>query len=304
MIPLHGRQEFYRHLEFQSERVDAFIENITATGFHIYSAGQNPVFIFSRVSLSGGKIEIFRDRRPPFDEERRPKMPARLIATSTTRFYTENVEISDIDIIYSEFPEEADPSEFENSIGMVEFINLKASISNITNLSDSLSIDSIMHIAASAEIFNTGRLSMEIIYNLKDINGGYMARGTLGKMDLEAINPALYPLTGIKVEEGVHHGSEFSFSGNDEKSEGILKMSWSGLLIDLTPDAGNFLSSLTRFAGRTFLYRPSGSPDSNNSAGGEIYFERDTTRFVFHYWWNCYLSGILDNVIRDLAPFP
>ena len=304
MIPLHGKPDYHNYLEFQTERIEARFDSITAMGFNIDNTGKEPVFSLATITLDGGKIDVFRDRRPPFDEQQRPQMPSRLIGNASAGFYIGNIGINGTEIIYSEFPQDADPSEFDEATGRVNFSDLNAGISNVTNLADSLVNDSIMRITASAEIFDAALLSAEFRYNLRDINGGYTARGTLEEMEFRKINTALYPLAGIKVEGGLHHGSEFNFAGNDYRSEGELYMFWSDLLLELAPEAGEFAGEVARFAGKTFLYRPSGGRNNDDASAGEIYFERDNTRFVFHYWWNCYLTGILDNVLRDLVPYP
>ncbi len=297
MLPHYSKEEFHKHAEYETDRIEADIKSIVATGFHADKAINERTMVISRIEIRGGEIDVFRDRKPPFNEDQRPAMPSRLINSAPFGIYVKEVRLTETDIIYSELAEGMDEP------GTVPFYDLEAVISNLSNIADSLNTDSIMQINAQAFIFGQALLRAGFSYNLKDINGGYEVSGELAELDFKAINPALYPLTGIKVADGLHIISQFYFSGNDTRSDGELYMSWSDLSLDLTPDEADVISDLTRFAGKSFLYHPSSPDDKENSPSGEIEFEREVTRFVFHYWWNCYLSGIKNSVLRDIIPF-
>jgi hypothetical protein len=74
-------------------------------------------------------------------------------------------------------------------------------------------------------------------------------------------------------------------------------MLYTDLDIILEPERSELRQTIGDWAGRNILYYPS-NPHDNTERKGEIYFERDPSRFVFHYWWQCYLSGIKNTVQR------
>ena len=300
MVPRHSKQEFHKHIKFEAERIEAYIERIELDGFNINRAISEEVIAFSKITLGGGEVDVLRDRRPPFNDEQRPAMPSRMISELPVGLLIREININKTDVFYSEVLDNSDASGVSEITGKIPFERLEVTISNLSNLADSLDSDSIMHISAQADIFENTRLKSEFKYNLKDINGGYSASGELTTLDFEVINPVLYPITGIKVKEGIHKNSKFYFSGNDIESSGELYMTWTDLLLDITPDAGGFISSITRFAGKNLYH--SDRIDNADDPSGEIEFDRDVTRFAFHYWWNCYLSGIKNSVLRDHVP--
>ncbi|MFO8001181.1 MAG: hypothetical protein R6U46_08050 [Marinilabilia sp.] len=301
ILPIHSREEFYQHVNFETDRIETHLDKIEIKGFQTQKKGDRRRLMISQVNISKGVIDVFRDRRPPFNEEQRPAMPARLILSAPVDLFVAEIYISETDILYSEFPEDGSESAFTEASGNVPFYRLDATVRNITNIADSLNKDSIMHINAETFIFDDAILQADFRYNLKDINGGYRADVELSDFRFETINSALYPLAGIKVAGGIHQSSVFSFTGNDVESRGELYMKWNDLLLDFTPEAGDVVTGIMKSLGKS-IYHQSNPDNETKDPSGEIYFERDIRRFVFHYWWNCYLSGIKDSALRDFVP--
>jgi len=301
MLPNHPREEFYRHVDFETDRIETHLDNIEIKGLQTHKKHGRRGLMISRINIRNGVVDVFRDRRPPFNEEQRPAMPVKLIMTAPVDLFIAEINISETDILYSEFPGDDSESEFHEAAGNVPFNRLEATVRNITNIADSLQKDSIMHIRAETFIFDDAILRADFRYNLNDINGGYIADAELSELRFETINPALYPLTGIKVSEGIHKSSVFSFTGNDVESRGALYMEWSDLSLNFTPEAGDVIAGITNTMGK-LIYHQSNPDDVNKSPAGDIYYERDVSRFVFNYWWNCYLSGIKNSVLHDFVP--
>jgi hypothetical protein len=134
---------------------------------------------------------------------------------------------------------------------------------------------------------------------LRDLNGGYTASGKLSELEFSRINTVLAPLLKIEAENGIHNQTTFSFSGNDIQSTGKITMLYDDLNLVLEQDRSRLGRSIIGWAGRNFLYYPSNPNRNDPVREADIEFERDKTRFVFHYWWNCYLSGIKNTVLRE-----
>ncbi len=296
ILPIHPKEEFYRHVDFETDRIETHLDIIEIKGFQTHKKHGRRGLMFSQVNIRNGFIDISRDRRPPFNEEQRPALPAKLIMTAPVDLFVAGINISETDILYSEFPEDGSGPGFHEAAGNVPFNSLEASVKNITNIADSLDKDSVMYIHAETHIFDDAVLRADFRYNLNDIDGGYSADAELSELRFETINPAIYPLTGMRVAEGIHKSSVFSFSGNDVESSGELYMEWNDLLLDFSPDAGGMIAEITKSLGK-IIYHQSNPDNLDKYPSGEIYYERDIRRFVFHYWWNCYLSGIKNSVL-------
>jgi hypothetical protein len=293
IIPRYSKQEFHKHVQFETDRFDSRLDHIKISGFRQDKAVQDGSIILSQIEINGGKLEVFRDRKPPFNEQQRPLLPVSLIQNAPFGLFAGKILFNEIDIVYAELPENSDAE------GEIPFKQLSATIHNISNIRDSLASDSIMAIRAGALIFGKAMLQAEFKYYLTSPYGAYEAKGKLAEFSFVDINTAIYPLTGVKINEGMHQNTSFYFYGNDVRSVGELRMRYSGLEIELLPDGIELFKDLARLAGRKLLYHQSNPLEDDELRVGKIEFDRDVKRFVFNYWWKSYLSGIKDSVLRD-----
>lgn len=291
VIPRYSKTEFQKHITHQTDRMQVEIGYTEIYGFDLLSILFQRSFTAESIEISDGDVDVFRDRNLPFDDLRRPPMPVKRIRDVDFNFYVPEITLSNIDITYSELPENG------NNEGQVPFKSLQGKIINITNDINKLDSDSLMRINAKAEFFGEASLSASFIYNLKDRNGGYQATGELARLEFTRLNEVVTPLLNISVKDGYHEKSVFSFSGNDQSSSGNLTMRYFDLDVNLEPARSELRQTIGDWAGRNILYYPS-NPHNEIEREGEIYFERDVSRFVFHYWWQCYLSGIKNTLQR------
>jgi hypothetical protein len=293
VIPRYSKQEFHKHVQYETDRFDTRLDHVKISGIQLDKATQEGSIILSQIEMNGGKLEVFRDRKPPFNENQRPPLPARLIQEAPFGIFAGKVVINNIDIVYMEQLVNSDTP------GEIPFKQVNATIENISNFKDSLVLDNIMNIRAEALIFDNAMLQVEFKYDLTNPYGAYEAKGEMAQLRFVNVNPALYPLTGLKVIDGSHQATSFYFYGNDVRSVGGLRMKYSELEIELLPDGRRVFKGLARFVGRNFLYYQANPPIKDELRVGQIEFDRDNTRFVFNYWWKSYLSGIKNSVLKD-----
>ncbi len=293
VIPLFSKRQFTNQITHQADRFEASLDTIRFFGFDLNKLINQKYLSVEKLEVSRGQLEVYRDRQPPFNTKNRPSMPVRRIMQAPFQLWLGTIQITDLDIFYQELPEGSSEE------GVIPFRGLSATLTNITNAGDLLMQDSIMRIEARARMFGRASLTASFVYNLNDINGGYSARGTLAAMPFETINQAIFPLTGMRVIEGTHEQTSFSFTGNDFRSDGELTMRYAGLKLDLAPDRSNLRQNITNWAGRKFVYHSSNPGTDGEVRPGTIDFEREIDRFVFHYWWNCFLTGAGSTVMRD-----
>lgn len=293
VVPLFNKRQFRNQITHQTSRIEASLDTVRFRGFDLSSLVNQKYLSAEELEVSRGRIEVFRDRHPPLNTLRRPLMPVRLIRQAPIRMWLGSAQVTGLDVFYQELPQGASKEV------VFPFRNLSATLTNMTNVAEQLMHDSIMRLESRARVFGSSSLTASFDYNLNDINGGYLARGTLAALPLETINPALYPFTGMRVIEGTHEQTSFYFAGNDFRTEGELTMRYTGLRLDMVPDRNRFRQTIANWAGRHFVYHPSNPGSNEETRPGIIAFERAPDRFVFHYWWNCFLTGVRSTVMRD-----
>ncbi len=292
MTPKYSKLEFRRHIPFEQERFDLSLDHIKLSGLQQDRIMQDSVIIILQIEVNEGRLEVFRDKNPPFNESLRPPPPARHILDAPYGLFISEILLNNVDIIYEQLAEGAD------TIGQVPFKNLNASIYNLSNLKDSLALDSVMNIRAEALTFNEALLQTEFNYTITDPNGAFTARGELAPLHFTSINMILFPLTGIKVISGMHHKTYFNIYGDNTQSAGEIMMRYSDLEVDLAPDRGRVIQGIAGFVGPNFLYHQDNPENDGELRVGQVSYERDVTRFVFHYWWHSFFSGAKDTYMQ------
>jgi hypothetical protein len=300
ILPIFGKQEMGNYFAYQTDRTDMIFQNVTIGAADLNDMISKRRFIVDVIRIENGGADVFRDRNFPLDTLRRPLMPSRMLRSAEFDLSIREVVISNTRVQYSERP---DGKSFRE-LGTVPVAQIEGTIRNITNITSELKADSIMHIDFSGRLFGDVQLQANFIYNLQDLNGGFRARGTAGPVDLRKVNEALVPIAGVTVTSGRHIQSHFHFIGNDIRSQGELKMIYSDLELQVNPDGGRLQRGVTRLLGRNLVYHPSNPGRRDEERTGTIDFERDPTRSLIHYWWQSYLSGIKNTVLRDNIPIP
>lgn len=292
MTSRYSKKEFHKLIKYKTNRFDIGMDHIKITGLQFDKMIQDGTIVLSQMEINGGKVGIFRDRKPLFNERQRPLMPVRQIQEAPFGLYAGKIEIKNLDIDYEELTEDA------NTTAEITFTQLYATITNISNLKDSLTSNHMMNIHAQALFFGKAMLKAEFKYNLSDPGGIYEAKGELAALNFININSAIYPLAGKKITGGIHQKSSFFFNGNDVRSVGELRMKYSGLEIELIPDGRKLFKNLARFAGRNVLYYQANPANNGELRVGKIAYDRDISRSFFHYWWNSFLTGVKDSMLQ------
>jgi hypothetical protein len=283
------------YFTFQTDRTDARFESVIITSADLNDMINNRRFTADLIHIENGEADIFRDRHFPLDTLRRPKMPSLLLRSADFDISIREVIISNTRVMYSERP---DGNGF-GELGTVPVTHLEGKIQNITNIEGELQNDSILRIDFSGRLFRDAQLKAGFIYNLKDLHGGFRAQGTVGPVDLSKVNEALVPIAGVTITSGTHMQSQFHFTGNNVRTNGELVMIYSDLVLQLNPEAGRLQRGLTRLVGRNLIYHPSNPGRREEPRISKIEFERDPSRFLIHYWWQSYLTGIKNAVVRE-----
>ncbi|MFO7977401.1 MAG: hypothetical protein R6U64_01965, partial [Bacteroidales bacterium] len=290
--PRYSKEAFSKKISFQKDRYDMLIDSVVIASLDLEVLLNSKQLLADSIVIGGGHLEVYRDRSVPFDTTQRRELPVSLIRQSSLAINIGAVTVNDFAVNYIERPENGDTE------GLIPFTGLQATLNNITNIKHDLEQDSLMHITAQAHAFDQALLQAQFTYNLNDPRGGYQARGELGGLPLEKLNPVLIPLAGASVNQGVLHSATFSFSGNDIESSGTMRMRYSDLEITLEHDRSELRKNLVNWAARNFVYHANNPSPDNELREAPIEYERDPSRFVFHYWWKNFFSGIKNTVLR------
>jgi len=284
--PRYSRSAYQKVVPYQT---DYYSGNIASINF----AGIDPERWFSKHELAGNsilvqdaKIDIYRDKRTPFNEMQRRSLPQKLIRDFHLPFFFDSAKVVNASVSYSE--------QLENmpGPGIVWFDRLNCTLSPLTNLPDFLTDHPNIVLSASASLMDSSMLNVKMDFDMNSPSCQFTARGSLTPFDMTALNPMTENNAQIMVRSGYLNRFDFHFRADSVNSEGELMFAYDDLRISILEQKNGdtkeakFLSFLANS-----LVLKSKNPRSKVFLPDEIYFKRDPKRSIINYWWKTVFSG-------------
>jgi len=135
--------------------------------------------------------------------------------------------------------------------------------------------------------------------------------GKVSNLPLASLNPILHHSAFVKIEEGVLNYLTFEMTANDEYSDGVLNLDYSGLKkLEVMRNKGELdekkqkgkegkeQKKFLSFIANTVVPH-SYNPNSKNYYPGHISFERVKDRAIFGYLVKSILSGVITSLIPN-----
>jgi len=293
--PNYDDIDFTSRHKFQSDRIEAGFMNIS---FHNFSASE--YFISNRIASSYveiGKIDLsaYRDLRKPFRHKRNSTFQERIYNCGAD-IMIDSIGILNGNITYTEHAEKA------NEPGHISFNELKAKIYNLTNDTIFRTEEAFFRLNAEALLMGKGKLNTLLKAKIFDNQNTFSLDGTLSEMEVKELNPILEKNAFIYATSGKIDQMNFSFTANNTKAYGRLKLLYHNLDIAVknkrTDDTTAIKERVISVIANMKVL------DSNPVAGdkvriGVIDYQRDSEKFLFNYCAKSIEAGIKSSLFRQ-----
>ena len=239
------------------------------------------------LKIGPARLNIFRNKRYPFNQAQRPPWPQDLIKGINQPFVFDSVCFVPSQIIYSELTTISDEP------GVVEFQNLSFNGGKISNIPEVLQRNNILAIDAQTELYGEALLDARFRFDMTSPHYFHTVKGSLQPMELNAINNMLEKSAPMKIEEGNLQHFEFELELNAQNSDGKLFMRYDNLKIAVLNFDGNQRQKarLASFWANKMILNSS-YPKGDESEPVVIYYERDKKRSIINFWWKSLYSGV------------
>ena len=293
--PRYSKSAYQKVIPSQTDYYSGNIANINFTGidperwFFKHELAGNSVFV------QDAKIDIYRDKRTPFNEMQRRSLPQKLIRDFHLPFFFDSAKVVNASISYSE--------QLENmpGPGVVWFDRLNCTLSPLTNLTGFLADHPNIVLSASASLMDSSMLNVKMNFDMNSPSFRFTAKGSLTPFDMTVLNPMTVNNAQMMVRSGYLNRFDFHFQADSVSSEGELMFAYDNLRISILEQKNGdtkeakFLSFLANS-----LVLKSKNPRSKVLLPDEIYFKRDPKRSIINYWWKTIFSGAKNTFgIRD-----
>lgn len=283
--PIDSKKTFALKKKIATNFISVTIDSIQLLDFNTQL--DEHVFI-DEIQLFQPNIDVFKDKNYPNNQNYKAVL-VDLLQELEIPVYVRTIALNNMFIKYTELANEA------KEAGALFFSEANATISNITNIKDSLLLSGNMLIEAEAKFYGAGKLKTSMRYDLLSSTGQFSVKGSLSQMDIVKVNAILSKLVPVKIKSGQLEKLRFNFSGTHTHSEGEMQFEYTDLnmeLLEISYWDSRFTRNIMSSVGNRLL-RNSNPSHNGTFKIGEINQDRNTTKSMFHYWWISLRSGFL-----------
>ncbi|WP_044210959.1 hypothetical protein [Flammeovirga sp. OC4] len=311
LVPRYSKKLFGIVNEYQTDRIEIGIDDLLLRGFHF----KNYLFT-DHIHLNGVEIDrlnlsAYRDKTVPVDPNKKnPKMIHTIFEETPLAFRLDTITITDSHINYEEYKgnirAKSEDQELEGKSGQFQLNDFTGQIFNITNDTAKLADDPYMEMYVKGILMEEGgELKMYFRIPPLDSLGTYYYEGEVGKMDLIKLNPLVERLELVKIKDGNLKRMYFKVLADDSVAMGNMQFRYKNLEVDVLKDKAKKTGELKR---RAFLSSVANllireeNPRFPSMKQGHIYYERDTTKFIFNFWVKTVLTGVASTLSPLMEP--
>jgi hypothetical protein len=254
--------------------------------------------IANKVQLDNLELEVFRDKRKVEDTSKRPKMIHEIINGLPKSIWLETINFENATVTYQERPD----TEALYS-GRIFFDQVNGQILSFTNVAEKLSQNDTLRILAKGRLMGQGQIDMQADYLINNKDGKFLLNGKVGGMDLTSLNNMIMPATRVALKRGKLDNLYFDIIANDLEGTGKVIARYTDLEIEILDKSykrnRNIFRDIGAFLANKLVIKSQNPQKSGELREGEVYFQREKSKFIFHYWWNLILSGLKSTISGD-----
>lgn len=275
---------------FNTEVYDLNIKDVKIFSLDFEKIIENKGVFIDSVQLSGLKMEIYKDKRKPFDLNKRPQLPHQNLKKLKTPLLIHKISLVKSEFIYEE------KLEHKDVLMKATMKDLNINIFNITSIKTYRKVP--LKIDMNTQFMGKANLNVDMLLPLADDQNTFFFSGYLGPSKMTYFDSAVIPALGLKILKGEVERLSFQGSANNYNSTGTMTMLYKDLEADVfkrkNTDKNEFLS----WSVNHLLHK------SNPGNNGEVReatmkFERVMYKGFGNYLWKTLQNGI----VNTIAPF-
>ena len=126
----------------------------------------------------------------------------------------------------------------------------------------------------------------------------YNAKGSVGNLELNRLNPILENLAFISITSGTLNQLTFNFDYNESVSRGSLLVNYDNLkIVSMTKEKESTKNEFKSWVLNTALRKDKDKSLDKVRRTGTIYLERDQKKAIFNVWVQSLFSGLKSSVL-------
>ncbi|MCF6223472.1 MAG: hypothetical protein L3J34_07055 [Flavobacteriaceae bacterium] len=285
--PLIDKRTLANSYKFSKAVFDTEIDKIFIYNFQLKEMLKKQGVFIDSIEVIDLGLEVYKDKRKPFDESMRPKDPHVLLKEMKSPLHIQKIKVKNGSILFEAQLEKND------LLMTLNLNNVNANINNITSIKKYR--ENPLEVDFRSDLMNRSKMHINIIFPLKDFNNSFKFYGTLGPAKLKYFDSALYPTLGLKVLQGELDGLKFDAVAHSNSSEGKMTMLYHNLKAEVfkshSLEENKFLSWVVK--GATYKSNP-----KKHKPPKEVVLHADRVIYkgFINYIWKTLQSGIIATI--------
>jgi hypothetical protein len=293
--PNYPDYDFTSRYTYQKTRIEAAFSNIHVNDFNMTDFIRSGNLVSSGIEIGKMDIKAFKDKRKEFKHVNKPAFQD-MIYNYPATINIDLISLKNGDAVYTEHSAEA------NEPGRISFNDINAKIYKITNDPVYRKKTDSLKFIGNAMLMGKGKMTVLLKGRIFDSQNTFSLDGTLSDLDAAELNPILEKSAYVFATSGKIDSMNFSFTANNDKATGKLTMLYHGLEIavknkqtdDTTAFRERFISVIANM--KVLDSNPVRGKDPRE---GNIYFEQNHEKFLFHYCFQAILTGITSSLVSN-----
>ena len=262
------------------------IENIELFNIDFDKIIQNKGVFIDSVLISNALIDLYKDRRKPFDKRLNKKLPHIALKKMELPLYIQKINIEKSLLILKEnFP--------NKNVKMELTINeIDAQIYNISSIKEYK--ENPLKINLHSKLMNQAILRAVFTIPMNNNNTFYFS-GSLGSSKFSYYDNVIYPVLGLKIMEGDLDKLTFKAQADEYSSNGTMTMLYHNLNATVFKSKSKEKSKVLSWAVKTVLH--DSNPGNNKKTRVAVLSHNYEPHKGFgNYLWKTLQSGIVNTL--------
>tara|TARA_B100000508_G_C11465744_1_gene282317 strand:+ start:1693 stop:5955 length:4263 start_codon:yes stop_codon:yes gene_type:complete len=288
LIPRYGIFEFGQVAGWEKSRLELYMSKVSFEQFKVKELLYNNNFQASLIYTDSLWVRNFKNKNYPMIS-RYMGIPTYDLRKSPLNIKIDSVRLNKGYIEHRQLAKNGVKS------GKLLLTELEASASNITNDSASMEENRFTKLTASTKLMDEGLISAQFSFDLKDTLDAFTGEADISPFDATLLNDYIEPTAFVRIRKGTVKGGEVRFYANDELGSGEMRLLYKNLHVDFLNPKDPLNEKNRGLLMKTFLANRivnTQNPHFFITKKGDVFYRRDTSRSVFHYWGNLAMSGV------------
>lgn len=286
IIPKYSIEEFDRRIPHERDRFVLLVDSIAMDMLSWSFVNDSLVLNNSLLRLKGAEFEVYRNKLLP-DDTSKKTLYSEKIREAPVKLNFERIEVEESSIVYKE--------QIREGIGpaVVEFTNLNASISGVTNLNMERDDFPLTQIEASANMMGEAPLKVDWEFDVRNIREEFTMSGNLGAVSGEGINSFLKPALNVEASGGIE-SLAFNFQGNDDTAIGDMRLQYRDFGINVLKKDGAKKSGFLTAIANLFINKDNLNEEAYHE---NLEVSRDKTKSFWNFFWKFIEAGAIKSIL-------